>query len=215
MAIHWKNGGRDLLVRTFDVYGQRLNGLKMAEFGNQKLKFDPGNGARRLQQVKPFLEFFGVRHVSFDTNGRSGALAWDLSQPIDNDQLYAATGIGCYEFDIVTNFGTSEHVERDQITVFENAHRLTRIGGLMIHLVPRAGTCRRHGVWKYTAAWFEKLAKANDYAVEYLTEWDKFEHWPEKLALEKEIYVAAIFRKVAYPEPDFREVWPGDPIREK
>jgi SAM-dependent methyltransferase len=215
LAIHWKNGGRDLLVRAFDVYGQRLNGLKMAEFGNQKLKFDPGMGARRLQQVKPFLEFFGVRHTSFDTNGRSGALAWDLAEPIDSKRLADEAGIACGEYDIVTNFGTSEHVEAEQITVFENAHRLCRLGGLMVHAVPRAGTCKRHGVWKYTAAWFQDLANANGYAVEYLTEWDKREHWPEKLEVGQEIYVLAIFRKVAYPEPDFREVWPGDPARER
>ena len=219
MAIHYKNGCRDLLVRAFDIYGQRLNGLKMAEFGNQKLKFEPNMGAKRLQQVKPYLEFFGVRHVSFDTNNRSGALPWDLSVPIDSERLYDSTGIALGEFDIVTNFGTSEHVDApSQLPVFRNAHHLCRFGGLMIHSVPRAGTCEGHGCWKYTGDWFEQLAELQGYRVEYLSEWDKSEHWREKLDVGDEIYVNAIFCKMATTNGrarSFRNGWPGEPVRER
>lgn len=215
MAIHHKNGCRDLLLRALDVYGQRLNGMKMAEFGNQKLKFDPGVGARRLQTAKPYFEFFGVRHVSFDTNGRGASYYQDLSRPIDNAQLRAETGLGLGEFDIVTNFGTSEHVEAPtQIQVFRNAHALARYGGLMVHAVPRAGTCKDHGVWKYTADWFAQLAAGQGYQIEHLTEWDKSECWPEKLAPGAELYVLAILRKTAQTPGVFAKGWPGEPVRE-
>ena len=217
MSIHLKNGCRDLLVRAFDLYGQRLNGMKMAEFGNQKLKFDPGRGARRLQIAKAYFEFFGIRHVSFDLNGRSGALDWDLGKPFDPTALYDATGIGMGEFDIVTNFGTIEHIEEPdtQVVAFKNAHDLCRRGGLMVHAMPAVGTCRKHGVWKYSAAWFADLAVAMGYGIEYLTEWDKCQMWRGRLAVGKELYVLAILRKQAYPEPDFHTDWPGNPTREK
>lgn len=215
MAIHHKNGCRDLLVRALDISGQRLNGLKMAEFGNQKVKFEPGEGARRLQLAKPYLEFFGVHHVSFDTNGRGNSIYQDLSRPIDNAALRAATGIGCGEFDIVTNFGTSEHVEHEtQVQVFRNAHDLCRFGGLMVHAVPRAGTCKGHGAWKYTADWFERLARGLNYEIEHLTEWDKSVHWPEKLDAGDELYVFVILRKTVKAPRRFAEGWPGEPVRE-
>lgn len=215
MAIHRKNGCRDLLVRAFDTLALPLNGLKMAEFGNQKLKFDPGFGARRLQQAKAYFEFFGIRHVSFDTNGRGFSLPYDLGHRIDNARLYADCGMGLGEFDFVTNFGTSEHVESGpQLTVFENAHRLCRYGGLMVHAVPRVGMRARHGAWKYDADWFARLAEGQGYRIEHLTEWDKCEHWAGRLEPGDELYVMAILRKMAHaPHGDFANGWPGDPHR--
>jgi len=219
MAIHHKNGCRDLLVRALDIYGGRVVGITMAEFGNQKLKFEPGEGARRLQNAKPYFEFLGMRHVSFDTNGRGDCVVQDLSKPIRAVRLRKLTGLTLGEFDIVTNFGTSEHVEAEsQRQVFQNAHDLCRYGGLMVHAVPRAGTCRHHGVWKYTADWFEDLAKANGYRIEHLQEWDKSAKWPEKINPGDEIYVLAIFRKAW--ERDGAVLaqgsikWPGEPVRE-
>lgn len=214
MAIHYKNGCRDLLVKALDIYGGRIVGLKMAEFGNQRLKFDPGMGASRLQNAKAYFEWIGIRHVSFDTNGRGCCYVQDLSRPIRNRKLQRQTGLCLGEFDICTNFGTSEHVEApSQQQVFQNAHDLTRYGGLMVHAVPRAGACRGHGVWKYTADWFLNLAALNRYRVEHMEEWDKSQHWPEKLTPGAELYVFAILRK-QWDDKAARITWPGEPVRE-
>lgn len=213
MAIHWRNGCRDLLIRAFDLYGQRLNGLKMAEFGNQKLKFDPNSGARRLQQAKPYFEFLGIRHVSFDLNNRSGALPWDLGKPLDPQALREASGIGMGEFDIVTNFGTSEHVVEGQEQCFTTAHELLRYGGLAVHAVPRVGTCSGHGAWKYTADWYREHAERFGYRTEYLVEWDKTEHWGEdRIKPGTQVYVLAILRK-QWQRDTHSGHW-VDPVRE-
>lgn len=217
MSIHWRNGCRDLLLRALTALEMPLPGIKMAEFGNQRVKFEPESGARRLQAAKPFFEFFGVRHVSFDTNGRSGALAWDLAQPIDPVQLRQRCGIGLGEFDLVTNFGTSEHVETNQQQVFWNADALCRTGGLMVHAVPRLDSCRKHGVWKYSAEWFRELAERQHYRIVHLAEWDKTEHWgAHRIAPGTELYVMAILRKTWNPQPEFfPAVWHRDPWRQR
>jgi len=219
MSIHYRNGCRELLLRTFDLYGRPLRGMQMVEFGNQRLKFDPGEGARRLQAAKPYFEFLGIRHVAIDTNGKGGAIPLDLSQPIDWAAVRTEAGFGRGEADVVTNFGTSEHVKSNQFQVFANAHQACAFGGLMTHAVPAADSCRRHGFWKYTADWFRRLADAYGYQVEHLKEWDKTDLWgPQRVPPETEYYVLAIFRKIYQQETGRRfpeERWPGDPVRQR
>lgn len=195
MAIHARNGCRDLLNAALACVGVPLLGLRMVEFGNQRLKFDPGEGARRLQSAKPFFQFFGILHTSIDINGREGALPIDLGKPIDWGQFRALAGFGMGAADIVTDFGTLEHVRRGQFQAFKTADDLCRPGGLMVHALPATGTCRRHGDWKYSVPWFADLARANAYDVVQLRAWDKSESWPGRIKPGDEIYVLAILRK--------------------
>src|ERR1041384_5416258 len=58
---------------------------------------------------KSVFEAMGIRHVSVDWNGKDGALPLDLRQPLNLGR-----------FDMVTNFGTSEHVEDNQKAVWRN-----------------------------------------------------------------------------------------------
>ena len=59
-------------------------------------------------------------HTSIDTNGKNGALKIDLRYPVDTSSGFI--------FDVITNFGTTEHVEsvwpEDQYAVFENIHNM-------------------------------------------------------------------------------------------
>lgn len=221
MSIHWRNSGRHLLIRAFEFYGRPLSQMKMIEFGNQRLKFDPGTGARRLQTAKEYFAFLGIRHVALDLNGRNRAIPVDLGQPLDWAMIrdHEHGGIGANEADLVTNFGTSEHVTRDQFQVFANAHDACRFGGLMLHLVPAADSCRQHGYWKYTADWFEDLAHRAMYEILHLDEWDKTEHWgQERIPAGTEYYVRAIFRKRRNPALGRRfdaSCWPGQPVRQR
>lgn len=187
MSIHHKNACRDLLNEALRLSGKPMPVLSIAEYGNQKIKTYDTPSMRRMQSAKSILQFFGVRHVSFDTNGRDDCVVQDLGVPI-NDRTLLGT------FDMVTNFGTSEHVRNGQYWAFRNAHELIRPGGLMVHAVPRTGTCRRHGAWHYTADWFSWLADAQGYERLKLIEWDKSESWPDKEP-GSEIYVLAILRR--------------------
>jgi len=65
------------------------------------------------------------------------------------------------KFDLVTNFGTTEHI-CNQGNVFENMHDLCNINGIMIGIVPFQGALN-HGYFNYQPLFFEHIALANDY----------------------------------------------------
>jgi SAM-dependent methyltransferase len=70
------------------------------------------------------------------------------------------------KFDLVTNFGTTEHVF-DQLNAFRAMHDFAKVGGLFIHDVPFAGYYN-HGLFAYNPAFFIFLAHANQYAIKTL-----------------------------------------------
>ncbi len=77
-----------------------LAGKRMLELGDQTIDTDQIPESTG----KEYYENRGVLHTSFDLNGNHGALRVDLSKPIRNPDWLGA-------FDIITNSGTSEHVE--------------------------------------------------------------------------------------------------------
>lgn len=86
-------------------------------------------------------------HVSIDLDGKGGSLILDLNKDID---------IG--KFDVVTNFGTLEHVE-DLYMGFKNMHNLCRLHGVMIHVFPSKGHWMNplHGNWRVEKSLFQNL----------------------------------------------------------
>ena len=66
-------------------------------------------------------------------------------------------------FDIVTNFGTTEHI-LNQYACFDFIHNCTKPGGLMIHQLPMQGWSD-HCFVKYNPKFFFLLAIANDYTL--------------------------------------------------
>jgi hypothetical protein len=97
----------------------------------------------------------GRRCLSLDMVG-TDFLRFDLNTDKVPRKLAAA-------FDLVTNFGTSEHVA-NQLNTFRVMHDLTRPGGIMFHVVPSAGHSN-HGFFCYDMRFFFCLAKANNYLV--------------------------------------------------
>jgi len=124
--------------------------LRMCELGNQHLREDPVFGSHTI--AKNFFQSLGVFHVSIDINGRDGALPINLCKLV-KDELAES-------FDVVTNFGTSEHVE-DQAICFQNIYRLCRDGGLSIHMVPATDNWKGHGLTSYDFDSFKSLAAGN------------------------------------------------------
>lgn len=130
-------------------------GIKILEYGNQLYR---GKDAP-FKTAKEYFESLGTIHVSVDKNGKDGALALDLTQPL--------SGIG-EPFDIVTNFGTTEHVKFGQYQPFKTMHDLVRLGGVMVSVVPEVGFLEEHGYFHYTKKFFEELASSNQYEIHLL-----------------------------------------------
>jgi hypothetical protein len=72
-------------------------------------------------------------------------------------------------FDLVTNFGTTEHI-LNQLNCFTVAHDFTKPGGLIYHDVPMGGYFF-HGYFSYTPLFFIHLGTANSYEIIYRHYW--------------------------------------------
>ena len=111
-----------------------------------------------------------ARYVCIDANGQNGALVIDLNKPLWTKYLsvHAHKNINRGTFDLVTDFGTGEHIF-DQAQVWETMHMLAKPGGLLAFDRPSAGY---EGHCFYLIQWnlVTALAHANNYEVICLEE---------------------------------------------
>ena len=140
----------DLMGAALAAIGKdSFKGLRICELGNQRMRFG------RYKTGKEYLSSLGAIHVSIDRNGKDGAIALDLAAPIE---LWGGS------FDIVTNYGTSEHVQH-QKACFDNIHNFCKAGGVMVHAVPFEGTYKRHCKFHYNTEFFVDLARVRGYTI--------------------------------------------------
>jgi hypothetical protein len=103
---------------------------------------------------RPFFEALGYEYACIDVDGTPDALVLDL-----NYDEVPAEHRGRY--DLVTNFGTTEHVV-NQLNAFKIVHDLTVPGGVMIHELPAQGMID-HGFFAYNPKYFFMLGSINHY----------------------------------------------------
>ena len=126
-----------------------LVGSRMLELGNKKT----GDVS-----YKSYFESLGFEHVSVDWNGEDGALPLDLRDPLPDWP----------PFDMVTNFGTTEHVVDNQSAVWANIHRMVKVGGVYIGMCPSPEDWWWHGEWYVPPEWYREFAGINGYEIEHL-----------------------------------------------
>ncbi len=107
---------------------------------------------------KRVFEAAGFRHVSVDWNGEDGALKLDLRKPLN---------LGT--FDMVTNFGTSEHVEGNQDVVWKNM--VDACDKILICSTPMPGDWTWHGIYYPTVDFYRQLAALNGFTIERSDIW--------------------------------------------
>lgn len=142
-------GLMDVAIKAMDKsYGE----IKICELGDQRMKWNScGTGKKFL------LEKGVTEHTSIDLNGKNGALKFNLAKPIDKWKNY---------FDMVTNYGTTEHVS-SQYDVFQNIHNFTKVGGSIINTVPIVGGWARHCDVHYETSFFEEVSEKLKYDIIY------------------------------------------------
>lgn len=131
------------LPETFDLL----------EFGNKK---NPSGMYRAWYKANGCREYRSV-----DWNGEDGALPLDCNLPIHPTDI--DPHINAY--DIVTNFGFSEHVT-DQESMWRNIHNLTKPGGIMAGVTPHPGDWPHHGILQPQVDFYWALAERNGYKVD-------------------------------------------------
>jgi hypothetical protein len=70
-------------------------------------------------------------------------------------------------YDVVFNFGTTEHIF-NQWNCFEFMHDALKVGGIVYHQLPASGYLD-HGYYCYTPLFFREMAQANGYEIEHLS----------------------------------------------
>jgi len=125
----------------------KYSDLVWCELGNQSYKGKP---------AKLMYQKIGVQHTSIDINGLYGSIKLDLDFPVPiklEDK-----------FDVITNYGTTEHVN-NQYSVFKNIHIMCKYGGLIIHAVPLINNWPKHCRYYYSQVFFKQLSNICKYTI--------------------------------------------------
>lgn len=108
------------------------------------------------ERTREFYAALGLgEYSSIDINGQLNSLPFDLNSCLEERYDFSSS------FGLVTNNGTTEHLFNQQ-AVFDNIHRLTSVGGLMLHAVPFLNYVN-HCFFNYSPTFFYNLATANRY----------------------------------------------------
>jgi hypothetical protein len=109
--------------------------------------------------ARSFYQALGYEYACVDIDGSPDAIALDLNYDEAPAQYRG-------QYDLVTNFGTTEHVI-NQLNAFKVIHDLTAVGGVMIHELPTQGLLD-HGFFNYNPKFFRFLGENNGYETLFL-----------------------------------------------
>tara|TARA_B110000438_G_C15746750_1_gene621089 strand:- start:31 stop:1005 length:975 start_codon:yes stop_codon:yes gene_type:complete len=108
--------------------------------------------------AKDFYHSLGfTEYNSIDADGKRGSLVFDMNEVLIDHYKFNKT------YDLITNFGTTEHVF-NQKNVFENIHNLAKKDGYLFHLLPFEGDFN-HCYYNYHPKFFYDLAQHNNYQI--------------------------------------------------
>jgi hypothetical protein len=154
---------------------EKKNNISICDLGNQQIRkscydFFKEKGIPRFKHTKQLFEYLKYNHTSIDCNGDNNSISIDLSIDIKNQNCKLLD-----KFDLITNFGTSEHVgefilnkdevDNPQYYCFKNIHDMLKNNGIVIHCIPLVNNWKGHGVYEYTHKFFNSLCSKNNYEI--------------------------------------------------
>ena len=153
-----------------DIGATQLFGAGVAEAAEKFLEFYAArtDKAVRPDKVPPgklaaianngfigeLLILAGFRYTALDIFHGTNTVLFDLNVHAPGTKLRG-------RFDLVMNFGTTEHVF-NQLRAFQTIHDLTKVGGVIYHDLPMAGYVN-HAFFRYDPLFFSTVRPANDY----------------------------------------------------
>jgi SAM-dependent methyltransferase len=146
---------REQEIRQF-LHNQGV--AKISDDVSRKIKeieyFSTPRPEERTTMFSDLTELTGIEYRGFDIC------------PAPHTEIFDLNFDGCPEkyrghFDVVLNFGTTEHVF-NQWNSFEVIHDATKIGGVIYCVLPMSAYLD-HGYYCYTPLFFKDMAAANDY----------------------------------------------------
>jgi hypothetical protein len=164
---------KDVAAFIASMRGRLPLEFSVCELGDQGMCGEP---TKRLARDW-YRELGCGRYVSIDGNGRA-TLTADLNLPIAIEP-----------FDLVTDFGTGEHIF-DQAQVWRTLHTLTKPGGHIAFDRPAAGYAT-HCYYVTHECLYEDIAAANDYVV----------RWLERATTKRGELIHGVFQRPLMPAP--------------
>lgn len=111
----------------------------------------------------------GLDYVCLDYNGEDGAVPLDMRYSIEPDEVVNGMDRG---FELVTNFGFSEHVD-NQMSCWRNIHALVGKLGYLSICMPIMPDWIGHGLWMPEPEWYDKFAELNGYEIVRSQVWQR------------------------------------------
>jgi hypothetical protein len=140
--------------------------INMLELGNKK----NSTGLYRdfYAAINPNIDY-----TCLDWNGEDGAVPLDMRYPLEPQDVVKNVLVTIERgFDLVTNFGFSEHVD-DQLTCWHNINSFVNVGGWLSICMPLMPWWKGHGLWMPTVEWYQRFAELNGYLIVYEKVWDR------------------------------------------
>lgn len=154
--IHWSSKEQERELAAFISRMRVYNGVD--EMAADEWLSRLGSGGL----MGDLMHYCGFTYKAIDIAPAKNTILFDLNTDTVPPSLQGA-------FNLVTNFGTTEHV-LNQYKCFETLHDFTADGGLMYHDLPMGGYFF-HGYFSYTPMFFFHLAQANEYDILYRYYW--------------------------------------------
>ncbi len=139
----------ELLDKIIDLHKPK----NVCELGAQNLYNQPKLPAPYAHE---YYEGKGIEYTCIDLSEENNCLVLDLSKPIPVN-LHN-------KFDLVTNFGTGEHV-KDLYECYKNIHDLCKIGGVILCENPKTGNWHGHGFHYLEQSFYNNLASHANYEI--------------------------------------------------
>lgn len=137
---------------ALEYFGMKYDGLVWCELGSQL------NRTQHRSAKSVYIKR-GVDHTSIDLDGKWGSLKLDLDEAVPDELLN--------KFDVVTNYGTIEHVN-NQYSAFKNMHDMCKVDGIIIHGFPKKETFLGHCRYYYDEEFVDKIARKCSYDIHRL-----------------------------------------------
>lgn len=140
-----------------------LEESKMLELGSQQFHEIPhGVGVSYMSYTGDYFRSVCQKFVSIDLNSEGGSVPLDLSFSISpGDDI----GLESFNyFDVITDFGTSEHVS-NLYSCRKTCHDFCKVGGHMVFINPMTGHWPGHGFHYFTKDHYIKLAELCNYRI--------------------------------------------------
>jgi hypothetical protein len=135
---------------------EKVNYTSVIELGAQNL-YDKDYGHPVYASA-----YYKGDYACIDLNGENNALKLNLNEPLP---LNFKT-----KYDLVTDFGTSEHTDNLH-QCWKTKHHLCKVGGHIISENPKTGNWKEHGHFYYTQEFYKELAQAMNYTIVELGEY--------------------------------------------